>query len=293
MRDSGVVEQVDRGTTSVNNYGAIPNFTSGKIRDARLSQMRTIFTLFKHHGISTHVVELGEGEGILVREVRVRDLPLLSPSLKDVPRQVGLEVLVRTRLSKKTIRRIEAGEIPRDQIVLAEGEEFVPGARLATPYVEFSAKWIDGDPYLSDRDAMIIGRMGSASLDKLRDFGARIGRILSEFCEKAGYDLVDFKIEVAIDPVTGDFMLIDALSLDEMGLMKDGVEYGKNPIRNYYKINHPDWVKALNEAIEAGLPKEEWPKMPPLPEEEMQAHEVRYGWAADDFKKALAAMSLA
>lgn len=286
----GVIIQVDLGTTSVLNYGAIPGFVSRDIRTARLSQMRTIFKVLQKYDVPTHLVDLNEGYGVGVREVRVQDLPLLSEPVhgEGAPWQIGLEVLIRTRISAKFLGRIKRGEVDRHRIILADGEELKVGAKLAVPYVEFSAKWIEGDPYLSDEKAMEIGEIGPAAIRQLRQFAERIGVILRDFCASAGYDLVDFKIEVAYDPMIRGFMLIDGLSLDEMGLVKDGVEYGKIPLRRYYEENHPEWVAALNDAIKKRRPKETWPTIPPLPKSEQKAHVFRYVKAATDFEAALA-----
>ena len=280
----------DSGETSVLNYGPIPGFQSGRIRQARLSQMRSMFTLLHRHGIPTHVISLDDKAGIRVREVQVRDLPLLSSPADDTPRQVGLEALIRTRISKKFLGRIERGEVDRSQIILAEGEELDLNARLAVPFVEFSAKWIEGDPYLSDEQAMVIGELGPTELHELKYFGAKVGQIVSEFLLRSDYLLVDFKIEVAVDPKTASFIMIDALTLDEMGLIWHGEEYGKNPLRSHYENHHPGFVAAFKAALEAGLPKEEWPEMPPLPGEVMQGHQNRYIWAAQDFERHLVVM---
>lgn len=280
----------DSGETSVLNYGPIPGFQSGRIRQARLSQMRSMFTLLRRHGIPTHVISLDDRAGIRVREVQVRDLPLLSPPADDTPRQVGLEALIRTRISKKFLGRIERGEVDRSQIILAEGEKLDLNAGLAVPFVEFSAKWIEGDPYLSDDQAMEVGEIDAAELRRLRDFAATIGSIVSEFLLRSDYLLVDFKIEVAVDPRTGDFIMIDALSLDEMGLIWHGEQYGKNPLRSHYECQHPGFVAAFKEALEAGLSRDEWPEMPPLPGEVMQGHENRYIWAAQDLERDLVVM---
>lgn len=277
----------DTGDTSVLDYGPIPGFRSGRIRESRTSQMRSFFTLLHCGGIPTHVISLDDRRGILVREVQVQDLPLLSPPAPDTPRQVGVEVLIRTRISKKFLERIKRGEVDLNQIVLAEGEELTVGARLAVPYVEFSAKWIKGDPYLSDEQAMEIGELDSTELQTLRDFATRVGSIVAEFVSGCDYLPVDFKIEVAVDPRTGGFIMIDALTLDEMGLIYRAEQYGKNPLRSYYELKHPEWLIFFKTAVNAGLPKAEWPKMPSLPVEVMQSHEDRYTWAAQDFARHL------
>lgn len=277
----------DSGETSVANYGPIPDFKSRRVAQARLSQMRSFFTLLHCSGIPTHVISLDDRRGILVREVQVRDLPLLSPSADDTPRQVGLEVLIRTRISDKFDGRIKRGEVSSEQIIVAEGEEVASNARLDVPYVEFSAKWIQGDPYLSDEQAMEIGELSSTELQRLRDFATRIGSVVAEFVSGCGYLPVDFKIEVAVDPRTGGFIMIDALTLDEMGLIYRAEQYGKNPLRSYYELKHPEWLISFKTAVHAGLPKAEWPKMPSLPVEVMKSHEDRYAWAAQDFARHL------
>ena len=277
----------DSGDTSVLDYGPIPNFKSDRVRNARLSHMRSFFALLRYHEIPTHLIYMAGWPELLVREVRIQDQPLLSPPALNTPRQVGLEVLIRTRISKKTQERIERGEIDVSTLVLAEGETLTTDAILAVPYVEFSAKWIKGDPYLSDKEAMEIGELDPVKLQELKEFGVRIGKIVDNFLHNCGYLLVDFKIEVAIDPETNGFIMIDALTLDEMGLIYRAEQYGKNPLRRYYQDNHPNWVAAFKQAVKAGLPKSQWPKMPLLPLRERKAHENRYLWAAQDFEKAV------
>ena len=265
----GVVTQRDNLTTSVFDRGPIPGFESGRIGRMRVAHTYAMFTLLGRNGVKTHCIsKLKNDEGLRVREVRVRNLPLLSPEALVTPRMIGLEVLVRTRVSKKFYDRIMRGEVDRDEVILPPGEELRPGVWLLVPYVEFSTKWDDVDGYLLDDDAKRIGKLGTEALEKLKKFASGIGIILEKFCARCGYELVDFKIEVAVDPETDEFIVIDRLSLDEMGVTKDGVHYGKNPIRDHYKVEESKFYNALQEAQERYPDdKSKWPEMPPLPEQ--------------------------
>ena len=66
------------------------------------------------------------------------------------------------------------------------------------------------------------------------------------------------KFEIAIDPF-GKFMLCDAITSDELELGG----FDKNPLRDWYRLHHPDWVVAL-EVAKKQFPgdKSRWPSYP-------------------------------
>lgn len=274
----GEVSSRDDGTSSVFDIGRMPGFTSPEIATARTQQRIAFYKALRINRIPTDFLKQENDCTLRVRECRIRGIPLLSPEADNTPEVLGVEILIRTRASEKFCLRSGTDNIDRSKLILPPRQSLEVGLRFPVPYVEFSTKWEAKDRYISDAEAAELTGLNAGAISGLTTgFAVRVGRVVEQLCQKAGFLLIDFKIEVAIDPITGEFMLIDGISQDEQGLMLDGVWYGKNPLRNWFKDNHPDWFQALEKAKEShSNDPSKWPGYPNLPDQVKRDHEERH-----------------
>lgn len=241
------------------------------------------FKWLEHHGFVTHWHERRwrDKTTLLVEEAQVRGLPLLSG--KADHEVLGLELLVRLRASKKFCGRVAHGDVVLDQSIWPSETPPQPGDQFRTPFVETSTKWEKADRYLTVAEAAELTGISSAELFDLYRLVRDVGCALSELYACAGFTLIDVKEEMARHKKTKEFVIIDGISLDEVGAVRDGVEYGKNPLRDWYKEEHPEWYQLLRRAQEE-YPNDSgrWPPYPAvLPDALKEAHIGRYEFAAD------------
>jgi len=223
---------------------------------------------------------------LVVEEAIVGDLPLLSG--KANLKMIGLEMLFRVRASKKFCARVKRGEVIRPPDVWPPDRELEPNDLLFEPFVEASTKWEKVDRYLSPEEAAKYVDLTVYELFSLYQWVSRIAERLSELYGCIGATLIDGKVEVAKDIQTGEFVIIDGISLDELGVVYNGTEYGKNPLRNWYKENHPEWYQALQQA-QKDHPDDpsKWPEYTPLDPEVAFGHVERYKFIASRLENVL------
>lgn len=277
--------------SSVFDVGHIPDFKSDDLARARTLQAASIFEYLALKEVSTHFRRLISPVSLHVDECQVQDKPLLSGQADY--EMVGLEVLFRMGTSEKFCGRVKRGEIDFNSFeFLKQGQRLRPGVTFKKPYVEASTKWDDLDGYLTVKQASNLTDMSKKDVSRLYRWVGQIGQHLDDLFTELGYSLVDGKVEVARDKTTGGFILIDGISLDELGVMKGDEHWGKNLLRNEYKRNHPKWYAELEAAQEA-YPKDKtkWPNCPPLSDEVKDLHVGRYAVAAEDLDKYVATLA--
>jgi phosphoribosylaminoimidazole-succinocarboxamide synthase len=116
---------------------------------------------------------------------------------------------------------------------------------LPEPVVEFSTKYEEQDRYVSREEADRIA--GKASIEALESVALTVNEKLTEHAASMGFAHEDGKIEclyhdgtVAVADVVGTF--------DENRFSIGGHQLSKEVIRQYYKRNQPEWVKAVSVA---------------------------------------------
>lgn len=141
-----------------------------------------LFQLLEAHKIATHWIDSPASNQMRVRSVKI--LPL--------------EVVV---------RNIAAGSLCRETGLTL-------GKVLAPPLVEFYYKNDAlGDPLLTGDRLRLLELATPEQVEQLRTKALEINRILSEFFEKCGITLVDFKLEFGVD-AAGQLLLADEISPD-------------------------------------------------------------------------------
>ena len=153
-------------------------------------------------GISTHMVE------------PINEHEMICSKLSIIP----LEVVTRNRLAGSTAKKLGKLE----------------GTSIAAPLVEFYYKDDTlGDPFISDDQALLMGAVEDArDLQILKEKALAVNKVLKGIFEKAGLELIDFKLEFGRSP-KGEIVLADEVSPDTCRLwdFKTGEKYDKDRFR--------------------------------------------------------------
>jgi phosphoribosylaminoimidazole-succinocarboxamide synthase len=146
-----------------------------------------IFKFLAKKGIQTHFVE------------KLSNTECVTKRLSMIP----LEVVVRNTLAGSTAKKFAIEE----------------GTPLDEPLVEFYYKKDElNDPFISDDQALMIKAVNSQNdLDNLKNQGLAVNDALTEFFQKCGIKLVDFKLEFGKN-AEGEIILGDEISPDSCRL---------------------------------------------------------------------------
>lgn len=137
---------------------------------------------------------------------------------------------------------------PKGSSVLKRHPEIKEGTRFPRPIVEFTTKLERGDRLLSRGEAMTIAGLTEKEMQRLTDLTIQSATHLRDLIELMGGELWDGKFEWAFtgNPDARDFMMVDAIGLDEIRVMYQQQTLSKEFLRTYYR-NSP-WEKALGTA---------------------------------------------
>jgi phosphoribosylaminoimidazole-succinocarboxamide synthase len=175
-----------------------------------------IFEALEKEGIPTHLIKQIDETKQLVKKVDI----------------ILIEVV---------IRNIVAGSLAK-RIGLKEGE------KLPFTIVEFYYKNDElNDPLINDDHAMVLKLVDSKKeLDLLREYGLKINKFLSEFFDKVGLTLVDFKIEFGKDE-NGKILLADEITPDSCRLWDK--KTGKKLDKDLFRFDLGDIKEAYSEVL--------------------------------------------
>ncbi|MBX3021301.1 MAG: phosphoribosylaminoimidazolesuccinocarboxamide synthase [Bdellovibrionales bacterium] len=161
-----------------------------------------LYQRLKDNGIPTHIIE------------NINDHEMICEKLRIIP----LEVVTRNRLAGSTAKKLGKEE----------------GTPLRAPLVEFYYKDDAlGDPFISDDQAMLMGAVENRQdLEVLKTKALAINKVLRAEFEKAGLELVDFKLEFGRND-RGEIVLADEVSPDTCRLwdLKTGEKLDKDRFR--------------------------------------------------------------
>jgi phosphoribosylaminoimidazole-succinocarboxamide synthase len=244
----------DRGRAPWNIAGL------GELRKAIASRC---LRYMSSYGVKTHFLEDFDKSSIIVKAAAI---PELDQKISLHGRRVlGVEVLWRNTVTEKFVGRVKSKKVTLDRFFLKDTQPLLPGAHFEDIFVECSTKFEETDRYLSDHEASLIARI---SPDALQDMYAFARRASQELSELFGPELVLMtgKFEIIL---TDDqkFEIADSISPDELEI-EGG--FDKNILRDWYKINHPDWIEALKLAkCQYPNDKSAWPEYPAPPPQEI------------------------
>jgi phosphoribosylaminoimidazole-succinocarboxamide synthase len=144
---------------------------------------KELFAMLEENGVKTHLVQTLDDTHQLVKKVDI----------------IPIEVVVRNTATGSLTKRlgIEDGKV------------------LPFTLVEFYLKDDDlNDPIICEDHCMMLELVDDrAKLDRLKQKGLQINRLLKEFFEQRRLNLVDFKVEFGLDS-HGDILLSDEISPD-------------------------------------------------------------------------------
>jgi len=175
-----------------------------------------IFEALAKEGIPTHLIKKLDETKQLVKKVDI----------------IPIEVVV---------RNIAAGSLSK-RLGLKEG------TKLPFTIVEFYYKNDDlNDPLINNDHAMILNLVKTRKeLEILRDYGKKVNEFLSQFFDKVGLILVDFKIEFGKDK-NGEIILADEITPDSCRLWDK--ETGKKMDKDLFRFNLGDIKEAYKEVL--------------------------------------------
>ncbi|MFX0089067.1 MAG: phosphoribosylaminoimidazolesuccinocarboxamide synthase [Candidatus Hodarchaeota archaeon] len=114
-------------------------------------------------------------------------------------------------------RNIAAGHLLK-RLPIAEG------TRLEIPVVEFFYKSDElHDPMLNDYHMRLLGLANTREIREMEKITLNVNRVLTEFLEKRGLSLVDFKIEFGRDK-DNNLLVGDEINADSMRVWKESGE---------------------------------------------------------------------
>ncbi len=132
------------------------------------------------------------------------------------------------------------------------------GQKLKVPVYEIHYKNDElHDPLLAENDPVAAGLLTEEQAGKIKELTLKINDYLSELFERAGFKLIDMKLEFGIDK-NGNIILIDEISPDSFRAHKDGKSYDKDLFRkgeSGSKVlkRYLELLKALEETVNAYL----------------------------------------
>ena len=175
-----------------------------------------IFEALEKEGIPTHLIKKIDDTKQLVKKVKI----------------IPIEVVV---------RNIAAGSLSK-RLGLKEGE------KLPFTIVEFYYKNDDlNDPLINDDHAMILNLVDDRKeLDILREYGRKVNEFLTQFFDKVGLILVDFKIEFGKDN-EGNIILADEITPDSCRLWDK--KTGKKMDKDLFRFDLGDINEAYTEVL--------------------------------------------
>ena len=215
----------------------------------------------------THLIERTSSKSCLVKAASIHREAGTTP--RDAEWVfVPLEFVSRHYLTGSALRRLERGELSREDLGLAPDIEIRDGLQLPEPFVEVTTKFESHDRPVEMEEALAIANLRPEEFKAITSAVLAIDDLIEERCNEIGLIHVDGKKEFALGenriPV-----LVDTLgTLDEdrwwdAGALEGGEiqQLSKEFVRRHYMaIGHLD---ELEQARADGLPE---PPIPALPE---------------------------
>lgn len=252
---------------SVKDVGPVPYLIPGMdlLRYAIAVKM---FEVLQENDIRTHFIQANQD--IRMIEVRPMNIYAMNQHYEDARGWIiPLEIIDRQEMTQPLIDRMQTDKELQVKCMVRATTPVV-GTRFSTPLVECTTKYEAKDRRLTDAEAIALAKLGSQSYRELCEFVANASSVLTNFFAEHGFKRVDGKWEIAMlylgqDFKGPDFMVVDSYSPDEMRLIgPDGRSYDKDPLRQWYDENFPEWVKRLKQAQEEWPnDKVKWPAYPP------------------------------
>lgn len=237
---------------SIFDWGEMPDLLAKKGESLAMTGA-LFFEVLAKKGVNHHFMELvneqGESlpEGEISRFMKVKAVNVHRPELKDGKYDYSI-------YSRKPVDCLVPLEVifrwgaPKGSSVLKRHPEIKEGTRFPRPIVEFTTKLEKGDRLLTRQEAMAIASLSEKEMNRLCDQTIQAASVLRDVLEVMGAELWDGKFEWAFTGTDEerDFMMVDAIGLDEVRVTYHGQTLSKEFLRTHYRGSA--WEKALNEA---------------------------------------------
>ena len=133
-------------------------------------------------------------------------------------------------------------------------ENLSPWTRFDSPIVDLTTKYEPEDRNISRQEAALISSVDGDTFSRSMVMVILGAFLLQQIFSKMGLYLWDMKWEIARDG--NDLVFVDTIDTDSVRVtfnLKKGntsyfVHFNKQAMRDYYKIIHPEWLKAVNDA---------------------------------------------
>ena len=162
---------------------------------------KKIFESLSKGGISHHFIEMIDNKTMLCKKTQI----------------IPIEIVIRNTLAGSLSKKLGREE----------------GEKLKFPIIEFYYKSDSlNDPFINEDHALVFGWADRNQIEAVKKQSHLINNIIYELFDKAGINLIDFKIEFGVD-VEGKIILSDEISPDCMRLWdkKTGEKMDKDRFR--------------------------------------------------------------
>jgi len=229
----------------------------------------------KKHGMKTHYIGLRDKHGKRVRcddlkeptnIIEVKAFNIVRPSKgviggNAVWNYTALHPGLRNYLIP--LENVFRFGVPRGSSFLKRNPDYYPwlgltrmpqeGQWLPFPIIEYFSKLEPGDRLLPLESAVNFSGLPTEKFQEMRDLTFLSALYLYNFFARAGIELWDGKLEFSR---TNGIILSDAVTPDELRLVKDSIQISKEPIRQYYRKYHSRFIEDIAKAKEISLGKE-------------------------------------
>jgi phosphoribosylaminoimidazole-succinocarboxamide synthase len=128
----------------------------------------------------------------------------------------------------------------------------VEGEWLSRPVLEFSSKLEPMDRFLPLETALNFSGLSGVDFQALRDLSLLVAAFLYDLFRSRGLDLWDGKFEFI--KTREGLLLADSITPDELRITREGTQLSKEPLRQYYKEEDPDFLRTMTAIKEEGGP---------------------------------------
>lgn len=269
-------ESWEKLSGQLSDSGLIAKDNSGIIEKA--------LSTFKQHGASTHhvgMLDRNTGEVFkkgfppkLSNLTLIKKYTVQKPVLKKVLGWhfydykkyhsedgfvIPLEYIVRLGITSGSsiLRKYNALSDANKKTYLSElglDRPLSPWTRFDSPLVDLTTKYEPEDRNISRQEAALISSLNGETFSKSMIMAILGAFMLQQIFSRMGLYLWDLKWEIAKD---GDnLVFVDTIDTDSVRVTMNIIDndrsyfvhFNKQVMRDYYKIMHPDWLNAVNEA---------------------------------------------
>ena len=175
---------------------------------------------------------------------------------------IPLEYIVRLGITSGSsiLRKYNALSDPDKKAYLGElglNRPLSPWTRFDSPIVDLTTKYEPEDRNISRQEAALISSLDGETFSRSMVMAILGAFMLQQIFSRMGLFLWDLKWEIAKDG--DDLVFVDTIDTDSVRVTMNIIDndksyfvhFNKQVMRDYYRIMHPEWLNAVNEAKKA------------------------------------------